>query len=157
MDTMTWALRLVTLLPALWVLVGGGWEPVAADSDLATHVSVDSAGQPASVCVVQLTASGEVLGVLVNHPTNFTLAVAIPSAQHTNVPVLCQDLEEIALAVANQEASEVSVSVEVFTHQGASLCTRGPFTLPEQGHEGWSSGAIVERQTSSMVVLKQAR
>jgi hypothetical protein len=91
---------------------------------------------PGTVCIVQLAASGEVLGMLVNHPTNFTLAVAIPSAQRTNVPVPCQDVEEVALAAANQEAFAVSVSVEVFTHQGASLCTRGPFTLPEHGAQG---------------------
>ena len=91
---------------------------------------------PGSVCIVQLAASGEVFGMLVNHPTDFTLAVAIPSAQHTNVPVPCQDVEEVALAAANQEAFAVSVSVEVFTHQGASLCTRGPFTLPEHGAQG---------------------
>jgi hypothetical protein len=91
---------------------------------------------PGTVCIVQLAASGEVLGMLVNHPTNFTLAVAIPSAQQTNVPVRCQDLEAIALEVANQAALAVSVSAEVFTHQGASLCTRGPFTLPEHGAQG---------------------
>ena len=71
--------------------------------------------------------------MLVNHPTHFTLAVVIPSAQHTNVPVPCQALEAIALEVVNQAASAVSIGVEVFTHQGASLCTRGPFTLSEHG------------------------
>jgi Nidogen-like len=132
-------------------LPGSGIPGAFLDSNLSTgliHNSLNSdqygryvfqvhGGTPRpAVCIVQLTASDDVFGILVNHPMNFTLAVAIPSAQRTNVPVPCQDLDAIALEVANQEALAVTVSVEVFTHQGASLCTKGPFTLSEHGASG---------------------
>jgi hypothetical protein len=125
-----------------WPALSADGRVVAFESSASNLVAGDTNGtsdvfvhdrQQASVCIVQLTASGEVLGMLVNHPTDFTLAVLVPSAQRTNVPVPCQNLEEVALAVANQEAVVVSVSVEVLTHQGASLCTRGPFILNENG------------------------
>jgi nidogen-like len=129
-------------------LPGSGIPSAFLDSNLSTgliHNSLNSdqngryvfqvhGGTPSTaVCILQLTASGQVLGMLVNQPTNFTLAVLIPSAERTNVPVLCQDLEAMALEVANQDPSAVNVSVEAFTHRGVSLCTRGPFTLSENG------------------------
>jgi hypothetical protein len=120
----------VPLGPSTWTV---GFEDLAGGGDFDFNDVLFQVRPHESVCIVQLTSSAEVLGMLVNHPTNFTLAVAIPSAQHTNVPVPCQALEAIALEVANQAASEVSIGVEVFTHQGASLCTRGPFTLSEHG------------------------
>ena len=108
---------------------------VAGDTNGRADIFVHERPQPA-VCLVQLAASGQVLGTLVNQPSAFTLALLVPSAPRTTVPVSCQALEALALAVANQHAGAVEVSVEVFTHQGTSLCTRGPFTLPADGARG---------------------
>jgi hypothetical protein len=93
------------------------------------------ANQP-QVCVVQVVANGAVVSEFANHPTNPTLAVLVPPATATNVPVSCQDLMSIGLGVANQEVSPVSLQITVFTHQGTALCTRGPFTLSEHGARG---------------------
>jgi hypothetical protein len=102
---------------------------VAAVSDAATS------SQP-RVCVVQIMASGAVLSTFVDHPTDPSLAILVPTETTTNVPVSCQDLTSIGLAVANQEASPVNLQITVFTHQGTPLCTRGPFTLSEHGARG---------------------
>jgi hypothetical protein len=59
--------------------------------------------------------------------------VLVPRAHHTKVPVRCQDLEVLALAVANQEPFAVDAHVTVFSQDGAALCGRGPFTLSEHG------------------------
>ena len=101
----------------------------AAVSDAATS------SQP-QVCVVQIMASSAVLSGFVNHPTDPTIAILVPPATATNVPVICQELTSLGLGVANQESSAVSVQITVFTHQGTSLCTRGPFTLSEHGARG---------------------
>ena len=128
-----------------WLALSADGRLVAFVSDASNLVEGDTNGtsdvfvherQQASVCLVQLAANGQVLGTLVNQPTAFTLALLVPSAQRTTVPVTCQALEDLALAVANQQPGAVDVSVEVFTHQGTSLCTRGPFTLPADGARG---------------------
>jgi hypothetical protein len=120
---------------------------VAAVSDSATP-------SQSQVCVVQIMASGAVLSGFVNNPTDPTVAVLVPPATTTNVPVSCQDLTNIGLGVANQEASPVSVQIKVFTHQGASLCTRGPFTLSEHGARGVVFDSdCVEAQPGTIKVL----
>jgi hypothetical protein len=91
---------------------------------------------PPQVCVVQMMANGAVLSAFAKNPTDPTVAVLVPTDTAANVPVRCQDLTSIGLAVANQEASSVSVQIGVFTHQGTALCTRGPFTLSEHGARG---------------------
>jgi len=99
-------------------------------------------------------ASGAVLSGFVNNPTEPTIAVLVPSETATNVPVSCQDLTNIGLAVANQEPSPVSLQITVFTHQGTALCTRGPFTLPENGGRGVVFGSdCVEAQPGTIKVL----
>ena len=112
----------------------------AAGADVLTTdvgaVSDEATLSPPQVCVVQIMASGEVLSAFAKNPTHPTLAVLVPTDTATNVPVSCQDLTSIGLAVANQEASPVSVEIGVFTHQGTALCTRGPFTLSEHGARG---------------------
>jgi hypothetical protein len=91
---------------------------------------------PPQVCVVQIKASGEVVSVFADDPTHPAMAVLVPPENATNVPVSCQDLTRLGLAVANQEPSPVSLQITVFTHQGSLLCTRGPFTLSEHGAKG---------------------
>jgi hypothetical protein len=105
------------------------------------------------VCVVQTMASGAVVSVFVDHPTLPTVAVLVPPDTATNVPVSCQDLTSLGLAVANQESSPVSVQITVFTHQGTSLCTRGPFPLSEHGARGVVFGSdCVEAQPGTIKV-----
>lgn len=122
----------------LFAWYGGLSGAVGADvvtTDVATASDAATLSQP-QVCVVQVVASGEVVSGFVNNPTDPTLAVLVPPATATNVPVSCQELTSIGLGVANQEASPVSVQIGVFTHQGTALCTRGPFTLSEHGARG---------------------
>lgn len=88
------------------------------------------------VCVVQIMASGGVMSLFADDPTHPNMAVLVPPENATNVPVSCQDLTSLGLAVANQEAFPVSLQITVFTHQGTPLCTRGPFTLSEHGARG---------------------
>jgi hypothetical protein len=102
---------------------------VAAASDAAT-------ASPPRVCVVQIMAGGEVVSVFADHPTDPGMAILVPPETATNVPVSCQTLTSLGLAVANQEAAPVSLQITVFTHQGTPLCSRGPFTLSEQGARG---------------------
>jgi hypothetical protein len=99
---------------------------------------------------VQIMASGAVLSTFVDHPITPSLAILVPTETTTNVPVSCQDLTSIGLAVANQEASPVSFQLTVFTHQGALLCTRGPFTLPEHGARGVIFGSDCVEVTPSL-------
>jgi hypothetical protein len=99
-------------------------------------IIIDTIASPPQVCVVQMMASGAVLSAFAQNPTNPTVAVLVPTDTAANVPVRCQDLTNIGLGVANQESSPVSLQITVFTHQGTSLCTRGPFTLSEHGARG---------------------
>jgi uncharacterized delta-60 repeat protein len=113
-------------LVAVGVAEGGG-----GDGDFA--VARYRAGSPPQdrVCVVQILAGGEVVGVLRHN--RFNIAVLVPGDNHLNVPVRCQDLEALALAMANQEPFAVNAHVTVFSQDGAALCSRGPFTLGEHG------------------------
>jgi hypothetical protein len=102
---------------------------VAAASDSATPSQLQ-------VCVVQIRASGAVMNVFGDDPTDLDIAVLVPPENATNVPVSCQALTSLGLAVANQEAFPVNLQITVFTHQGTWLCSRGPFTLSEHGARG---------------------
>jgi 6-phosphogluconolactonase len=137
---MTLASRACVWCAVLGVFVWYGGRSGAAGADVVTTnaaaVSGAATSSQAQVCVMQIMASGEVLSVFVDHPTHPDIAVLVPPATTTNVPVSCQDLTSIGLAVANQEASPVNVQITVFTHQGTALCTRGPFTLSENGGRG---------------------
>jgi hypothetical protein len=122
----------------LFVWYGGRSGAAGADV-LPTEAAAGPAAatvSPPRVCVVQIMASGEVVSVFVDHPTHPTIAMLVPPDTATNVPVSCQDLTSLGLTVANQEPSPVSVQMSAFTHQGASLCARGPFILPEHGARG---------------------
>jgi hypothetical protein len=136
-------------------LVGAAGARVVTTNDVAVSAVSDAAtpSQP-QVCIVQIMASGAVLSGFVNNPTDPTIAMLTPSETATNVPVSCQDLTSIGLGVANQEPSPVSLQITVFTHQGTALCTRGPFTLPENGARGVVFGSdCVEAQPGAIKVL----
>jgi hypothetical protein len=99
-------------------------------------IVINTIASPPQVCVVQIMASSKVVSEFVNNPTEPSIAVLVPPATATNVPVSCQDLTSLGLAVANQKPAPVSLQITVFTHQGTALCTRGPFTLSEDGARG---------------------
>jgi hypothetical protein len=86
-------------------------------------------------------ASGEVMNVFADDPAHPDITVLVPPENATNVPVNCQDLTSLGLAVANQEAFPVNLQITVFTHQGTLLCSRGPFTLSEHGARGVAFGS----------------
>ena len=98
--------------------------------------SISSAQAPGAVCVLRLVAEGEVLSVLVDAPLNVNTAVLIPTDKDVNVPVLCDQLSTVALAVTNQNDTNVNFAVQVFTNRGNSICTKGPFLLPVNGGTG---------------------
>jgi hypothetical protein len=94
---------------------------------------------PGTVCVLQIQTTGPVLGVLVNQPTDFTLAVLVPEDPDkvTNVPVTCDILGTMALAVANQKNSRVTVTTQVFSNQGELVCSIGSIGVPKNGARGF--------------------
>ena len=98
--------------------------------------SVARAQEAGNICVLQIAANGKVLSTLVDTPQNFSVAVLVPEAQKANVPVPCDLLNALGLAVANQEAHETTVNVQVFTNEGVSICVKGGFTLPVNGGRG---------------------
>jgi hypothetical protein len=99
-------------------------------------VSVCSAQAPGAVCVLKIDANGRLMGILVDQPNNFNVAMLVPEFRSVRAPVLCSGLSSLALAVANQEDHETAFSVELFTHQGESLCSKGGFGLQVNGATG---------------------
>jgi hypothetical protein len=117
------------------------WMPIIAGVGLMTlclmgTFSISSAQAPGGVCVLRLVAEGEVLGVLVDVPQNSNIAVLIPTDKDVNVPVLCEQLSTVGLAVTNQKNTNVNFAVQVLTHEGSPICTKGPFLLPVNGGTG---------------------
>ena len=117
------------------------WMPIIASVSLMTlclmgTFSISSAQAPGGVCVLRLVAEGEVLGVLVDVPQNSNIAVLIPTDKDVNVPVLCEQLSTVGLAVTNQKNTNVNFAVQVLTHEGNPICTKGPFRLPVNGGTG---------------------
>jgi hypothetical protein len=145
-----WRVVMTLIAWHCWVWGAAGAELGATDAGAVSDALTPSQPQ---VCVVQIMASGTVLSGFVNNPTDPTIAVLVPPATATNVPVSCQDLTSIGLGVANQEPAPVNAQITVFTHQGTSLCTRGPFTLPENGARGVVFGSdCVEAQPGMIKV-----
>ena len=79
---------------------------------------------PGTVCVVRVEATGEMLTVFVNDRRFFDIAVAVDRDNVSNMPIRCEDLTNLALAVANQEPFNIRFSIGVFTNKGEPLCTR---------------------------------
>jgi hypothetical protein len=117
---------IVTIVLSLSVLGAIDISPVAAQT---------GAG---ALCVVQITADGQVLGILVDQPTNFNIALLVPETpdKKVNVPVTCASLETIGLAVTNQKTTNINVSVQVFTNRGELICAKGPFLVEVNGGRG---------------------
>ena len=91
-----------------------------------------------TVCVLQITADGSVLSVLVDQPQNFNIAVLVPEDKDkkVNIPITCESLETLGLGVTNQKNTNVNFSVQVLTNQGALICSKGPFLLAVNGGRG---------------------
>lgn len=98
--------------------------------------SVSSAQAPGAVCVLKIDANGRIMGILVDQPNNFNIAVLVPDFRSVRAPVLCSGLNSLALAVANQEAHDTAFSVELFTHEGESFCFKNGFGLQVNGGTG---------------------
>jgi hypothetical protein len=122
-------------------MMSSRWMRIIASVSLITlclmgTFSIASAQAPGAVCVLRLVAEGEVLGVLVDAPQNFNTAVLLPGDKDVNVPVLCDQLSTLGLAVTNQKNTNVNFAVQVFTNQGSPICTKGPFLLQVNGGTG---------------------
>jgi hypothetical protein len=107
-----------------------GWEFAVV------HKYGASAQAPDSVCVLKVDTNGKLLGVLVDRPNNVNIAVPLPISQSIRAPVLCEGLNSLALAVANQEKHDTAFSVELFTHNGESFCFKDGFELQVNGGAG---------------------
>jgi hypothetical protein len=98
--------------------------------------SMAKAQGPGTVCVLQLIADGEVLGIVVDAPENFNVAVLIPQDKNVNVPIPCDRLDSLSLAVSNQKNSNTNVVAQVFTHDGGLICSKGPYLVSVNGGRG---------------------
>ena len=92
---------------------------------------------PGTLCVLQIAADGTVMGVLADQAENFNIAVLVPADKKMNVPVTCSSLETLGLGVSNQKSSNVNVTVQVLTHDGGLICSKGPFQLAVNGGRGF--------------------
>jgi hypothetical protein len=116
------AVPTVVILSMLWSL---SW-PWAASAD-----------NPGAICVLKIASNKhKVLGVVVNEPQNFNIAIATPIDTAVNIPILCDGLETLALAVTNQNADNTRITAQVFTNDGTLLCSKGPFPLAGHGSQG---------------------
>jgi hypothetical protein len=97
---------------------------------------MSSAQAPGAICVLKLVSEGEVIGILVDVPQNSNIAVMLPTDKEVNVPVPCDQLSTMGLAVSNQKTTNVNFAVQVFTHEGHPICTKGPFPLQVNGGTG---------------------
>jgi len=100
--------------------------------------AVASATGPGTICVIQIQSTGPVLGVFVNQPTGFNIAVLVPEDPDKiiTVPASCDMLETLALAVANQKNQRITVTTQVFTNQGELFCANGSISVPRNGARG---------------------
>jgi hypothetical protein len=99
---------------------------------------VVSAQAPGALCTLNVVAEGEVLSIMVNSPENLDLAVALPTGKDVSAPVLCEDVQTLAVGVANQTNANVNVAVQIFSHDGTSLCSKGPFVVVVNGGRGFT-------------------
>jgi hypothetical protein len=98
--------------------------------------SIAKAQAPGAVCVLRLVADNEVLGIVVDTPENFSIAMPLPVDRDVNVPIPCDRLDSIALGVSNQKNTNVNVAAQVFTSDGGLICSKGPVLLPINGGTG---------------------
>ena len=98
--------------------------------------SVISAQAPGSICVLKIAADGGLFNTIVDVPQNFNIAVSLPLRRAVNVPILCESLGSLALAVANNEPYPTTFNTQVFTNHGVSICVKGDFEVPVNGGRG---------------------
>jgi hypothetical protein len=98
--------------------------------------AVISAQGSSAICVLKIAANGSLLGILTDAPQDFNIAVSLPLDRTVNVPILCESLGSLALAVANNEAYPTTFSTQIFTHDGVSICVKGGFEVPVNGGRG---------------------
>ena len=98
--------------------------------------AVMSAQGPGTICVLKVAADGNLLGILADAPQNFNIVVSLPLDRNINVPIICEGLGSLALAVANNEAHPTTFSTQVFTHDGVPICVKGNFEVPVNGATG---------------------
>jgi hypothetical protein len=93
-----------------------------------------------TVCVLQITADGSFLSVLADQAQNINIAVLVPEDKDkkVNIPITCESLETLGLGVTNQQNKNINIVVQALTHQGVSICSKGPFLLPVNGGRGVS-------------------
>lgn len=117
-----------------------GWGPLVFSLSLLAMLStpgVTTAQTAGAVCTIRVFGNGDLLAVFTTPPTNFAVAVAIPTDRDVVVPVLCEDLDVIGLGVANQEKNkDVTFRARVFDNQGIFFCEKGDFTIPPRGGRG---------------------
>jgi len=94
---------------------------------------------PRTLCTLHITAiEGNLLSIVTNDAAKFTIAVLVSPAESATVPVRCLDVDELGVAVANQEGTLVTVEVKVLDNQGVDLgCGKGPHTLQGHGARGF--------------------
>ena len=100
--------------------------------------SVASAQNPGALCTLNVVAEGKVFSVMVNQPQDFSVAVALPIGTDVSAPIPCENLATLAVAVANQTNTNVNVAVQIFSHDGTSICSKGPFVVVVNGGRGFT-------------------
>jgi hypothetical protein len=101
--------------------------------------SVARADNPNAICILQIAsaqAGGKIFSVLTNQPQNFNVAITLPLSKIVNVPLPCDGVATLALGMANQTNNSVNVAIQLFTTDGVSFCSKGPFTVPAHGAYG---------------------
>jgi hypothetical protein len=120
------------------MLFSGGLMALAAFSlsllwSTHTYAQTEGAG---TVCILQVIATGNVMAVVVDDTRDIDLAVLVPPDNVTNLPIRCVDLDRIGLAVANQEAFQVTFNTHIYTNKGVLKCSKGPFNMEANGGRG---------------------
>ena len=91
---------------------------------------------PGTVCVLQLSATGEVMATVVDDTQDIDIAVIVPGNNVTNLPIRWMDIARLGVAVANQESFKVTLTTTIYTNKGEAKCTKGPFNIPVNGGKG---------------------
>jgi hypothetical protein len=100
--------------------------------------SVVSAQNPGALCTLNVVAEGKVFSIMVNQPQDFNFAVALPIGTDVSAPLPCENVETLAVGVANQANTAVNVAMQIFDHDGTSICSKGPFVVVVNGGRGFT-------------------
>jgi hypothetical protein len=99
--------------------------------------AVTTAQTAGAICTIRVFGNGDLMAVFSTPPTNFGVAALVPTDKDLVMPVLCDDLGNIGLAVGSQEKNkEITFTARVFDHDGIMFCLKGPFTIPPRGGTG---------------------